>query len=753
MDPSHWSRRTFLRAGAAATGGLLVTVAVPGCRPSNGSGADPDGEAVSGGDPAAINAFVQIAPDGTVTLTAPIPEIGQGVRTALPMIIAEELDVDWASVQVRQAEVDDRYGTAQAAAGSDSVVDSWEPLRLAGATAREMLVSAAAARWGVSAETCSTEAGVVIHAPSDRRLAFGAVAGEASRLPVPESPRLKDPSEFRIVGTRRRSVDAEAIVTGRATFGLDVRRAGLLRAAVARCPVVDGRLVAYDDAAARAVPGVRSVHRIDPVVPRDVIYGAVRPGVAVVADHTWAAFRGRDALEVTWDEGRWADESTERIRTAFARAADGPPDLVLREEGDPAGALRGAAQRLTAEYELPALPHACMEPMNFTADVRPDGCEVEGPIQNPPLLRALLAGVLALEVEQIRVRPTRSGGAFGRRLSVDYGVEAALVSRAAGAPVQVVWTREDDFDFDYLRTPSLHRLEGGLDGAGRPVAWTHRVVVDSLARHIRAGAVETPALYDVQGAADVGYGVPNLRVEYSEAPVGLRLGSWRSVAHSYNVFAVASFLDEMARAAGADPLAFLLDSVGTGPDRVIALPLPGRRGSVPFSPRRARRVIEAAAGAAGWGASRPGNAGRGIAFSVYKASYSATMADVSIGDGGVAVDRIVTALDCGTAINPVGLEKQIEGAALDGVATVFEWGATIERGRPTARNFDDYPMLRLGDAPEVVPVLVESAEPPSGSGEPPYPAVPPAIANAVFDATGFRARRLPIPRDLAGTPA
>lgn len=744
MADVPWTRRTFLKAGAAATGGLIVAAGLPGC----GNGPPGGGEEpAAGGRSSSLNAFVEIRPDGRVVLTSPIPEIGQGVSTALPMILAEELDVDWADVEVRQAEIDDRYDTPQAAAGSDSVADSWSPLRAAGAAARAMLVGAAAARWGVDEAECATERGEVIHEPTGRRAGYGALAADAARRPVPESPPLKDPSEFRIVGTRRRGVGAEAIVTGRATFGMDVRRPGMLRAAVARCPVVDGRLAACENAAALAVPGVRSVHRIDPVVPRDVIYGAVRAGVAVVADHTWAALQGRDALVVEWDTGAWAGESTGRISEAFARAADGPPDEILREEGDARGALARATTRLEAEYELPALPHACMEPMNFLADVRDGICEVEGPVQNPPLLRALLAATLDLEPERIRVIPARSGGGFGRRLSVDYGVEAALVSRAVGAPVQVVWTREDDFRGDYFRTPALHRLEGGLDAEGRPIAWRHRVVVDSLARHIRAGEVEAPAVYDVQGAADVGYAVPNLRVEYSSVPVGIRLGSWRSVSHSYNVFATGSFADEMARAAGADPLAFLLALVGEGSDREIVLPLPGRRGEVRFSPRRARRVVEAAAGAAGWGEPTPPGSGRGIAFSAYKASYAAAVADVTVGPSDVSIDRIVTALDCGIVVNPAGLEKQMEGAALDGVATVLKWGMDVERGRPAAVNFDTYPMLRAGEAPEIVPVILTSDEPPSGSGEPPYPAVPPAIANALFDATGVRPRRLPIGPD------
>lgn len=745
MTNPDWTRRTFLKIGAAASGGLLIAAAVPAC----GSGSRPDPEAEGGdrpaGPPTSVNAFVEIAPDGRVILTSTIPEIGQGVSTALPMILAEELDVDWSAVEVRQAEVDDRYDVAQAAAGSDSVADSWEPLRRAGAAARAMLVGAAAARWGVPEDECATVAGEVVHEPSGRRLGYGALAAEAARLPAPEDPPLKNPAEFRIVGTRRAGVGAKAIVTGRAAFGIDVRHPGMLRAAVARCPVVGGRLAGFDEAAALAVPGVRSVHRIDPVVPREVIYGAVRPGVAVVADHTWAAFRGRDALAVEWDEGRWGEESTERIARAFSAAADGPPDIVLRDEGNAGAALESAALRLEAEYALPVLPHACMEPMNFFADVRDGGCEVEGPIQNPPLLRALLAAALELEPERVRVRPSRSGGGFGRRLSVDYGVEAALVSRAAAAPVQVVWTREDDFLGDYFRTPALHRLEGGLDGDRRAVAWRHRIVVDSLARHITAGEVESPAVYDVQGAADLAYDIAGFRVEYSAAPVGLRLGSWRSVAHSYNVFATASFADEMARAAGADPLEFLLALVGDGDDREIVLPLPGRRGRTPFSPRRARRAIEAAARAAGWGGTLPAGSGRGIAFSVYKASYAAAVADVTVDGSGVSVDRIVTALDCGIVVNPAGLEKQMEGAALDGVATVLKWGIDVDRGRPAAVNFDDYPMLRASEAPEVVPVILESDEPPSGSGEPPYPAAPPAIGNALFDATGVRARRLPLP--------
>jgi isoquinoline 1-oxidoreductase beta subunit len=451
------SRREFLKVGSAAGGGLLIAINFP-----LAGLAEVDDPAGAHTQARELNAYVEIGPDGRVTIVAPCPEIGQGVRTSLPMIVTEELGVDWSEVTYRQAPADAHYG-GMTVGGSDSVTDYWEPLRIAGSTARELLKRAAAERWGVSPGTCRAESGMVVHPPTGRHAAYGDLAEAASRLPVPDPVSLKDPADFELVGTRVSGVDVPAIVTGTAHYGLDVRVPGMLYAVVARCPVHRGRLESFDAAEARKVPGVRDVVEVEPLVIGGQLYGAVRSGVAVIAENTWAAMQGRKALTVTWDEGRYQDERSEAIRTRFRDRAGRSGETVLRDDGDVQAAEAGPATRVEAEYALPALAHVCMEPVNFTADVREDRAMVWGPTQTPRFLRAVLAAGLQLPRESVEVQPTLSGGGFGRRLAFDYGVEAAVISKLTGVPVMVVWTREDDIRHDYYRTPSLHRMRAAID--------------------------------------------------------------------------------------------------------------------------------------------------------------------------------------------------------------------------------------------------------------------------------------------------
>ena len=748
------SRRGFLRAGAAAGGGLLVGIPLASARwPDLTAG---EQRLVDGSRPESqamrLNAFVEVRPDGRVRVVAPCPELGQGVRTSLAMIVAEELGADWSVVEVEQAPAGEGYGS-MTVGGSNSVANYWEPLRTAGAAAREMLVAAAAAEWSVAPEECEARSGAVLHTASGRSAGFGRLATAAAEMPIPDEPELKDPADFQIVGTRVGPVDGLDIVTGRAQYGLDVQQPGMLIAVVERSPVHGGRLVDFEATKALAVPGVRKVVEVEPLVIAGQLYGAVRSGVAVIAENTWAAMKGRDALRVRWDDGPHASESSADISRRLRERVRAPGEFLLREPGGSREARQGAAElgsavEVSAEYELPLLAHGCMEPINFTASVQEHRCDVWGPTQTPRFLQAVLAAGLELPRESVSVQPTLSGGGFGRRLAFDYGIEAAMISRSAGVPVKVVWTREDDLRQDYYRTPSRHALSATLSSKGLPTAWRHHVVSASLARHSELPRSDRepphPGIYDVQGAADLPYAIERVTVEYSPVDVGLQMGSWRSVAHSFNVFAVESFLDEIAVRGGRDPLKLRLDLLPGG-EVTIMLPLPGRRGRPRPDRALLRRVLRAAAERADWASPLPPGRGRGIACCFYKQTYAAHVADVTVdADGAVRVDRVVTALDCGLVVNPSGAEAQAEGAVMDAVATVLHWGLTVRDGRVQQGNFDDYSLLRIGEAPVVETILLPSDRPPSGMGEPPYPGVPPAITNAVFSVAGRRIRRLPI---------
>lgn len=737
---ASWTRRRFLVTALSAAGGLLVEVRFDAAPASAGEEADPK--------PTTLNAYVEIAPDGWVTLTAPLPEIGQGVRTSLPRILAEELSVDWARVRVVQAPADARYGS-MGVGGSDSVADYWQPLRRAGATARELLVRAAARAWSCDSAECRAQLGRVRHVPTGRSLPYEELAAAAAELPLPkpEEVRLRDPREFRLIGRSVTGVDVDEIVTGRATYGLDVRMPGMAFAVVARCPVHEGRLRSFDARAALRVPGVRQVVPIEPRRIDGNRYGAVRGGVAVIADHTWAAIRGREALTVEWDEGPNAAASTEALDRRLRELRDRPGASRVRLDGDVEAAWNGALRTVEAAYELPLLPHVCMEPMNFTARVGAGEAELWGPTQSPRSLQRMAAAMLDLPEDKVRVRVSLAGGGFGRRLAYDYGVEAALVARVAGRPVQVIWTREDDLEHDFFRTPSHHRLRAGLDAHGAVTCWRHHLLTGSLRHHISGPDAEPAELYDVAGAADLPYAaLPAVEVEHTPVEVGVQLGSWRSVSHSFNVFAVESFVDEIAQATGRDPLALRLELLGE-PRRVsLELPLPGRRGRPEWHTGRLRRVLETAADAAQWRRLRPPGTALGLAACVYKKSYAAHVAQVRVHeDGEIEVERLVVALDCGRVVHPRGVTAQVEGAAMDGVATVLHWQARVEGGRVRS-SFGDAAPLRIRQAPEVEVRLIPSNEPPAGAGEPPYPSVAPAIVNAIARAVGTRYRTLPVGR-------
>jgi len=633
-------------------------------------------------------------------------------------------------VRVEQAWADPKFGD-QDTGGSSSVRTRFDPMRKAGATARAMLVAAAAQTWKVDRSACRTEKGAVIHSPTGRRLAYGDLVGTAASLPVPQDAPLKDPKSFRILGRSLPRTDTPAKVDGSATYGIDVKVPGMLYAAVARCPVFGGRMKSFDPAAAKASPGVRAV------VP-------IASGVAVVADSTWNALRGREALRVDWDEGSGVVESSETLRNQFAELTQ-KPGKTVRSDGD-AAVLAKAIKKIEAVYEAPFQAHATMEPQNATADWKKDRCEVWAPVQTPSWAMQDISRAAGLPAEAIRLNITFLGGGFGRRINPDYAVEAVEISKAIAAPVKTVWTRTEDLQHDFYRPASYHRLSGGLDARGRIIAWQHRLASTSINTFYEPSTPK-PEEGEIGGAFDLPYAIPNVRVEYAAAGSIVPRGWWRSVESSFNAFAVESFLDELAAAARRDPLAVRRELLSG--DRKITYP--GE--TFVQETARLKAVLDLAAAKAGWGKPLPKGRGRGLAAHFSYLTYCAQVAEVSVGkEGAVRVHRVVCAVDCGRAVNPGIIAAQMEGGIVFGLTAALKSGITIDRGRVKETNFDDYEMLRIDEMPQVEVHVVPSDRPPTGVGEPGVPVVAPAVCNAIFAATGKRIRRLPIQvEDLAAT--
>jgi isoquinoline 1-oxidoreductase beta subunit len=708
------SRRDFLRMSTLAGAGLVIRV--------------PFASAAAGTEESfAPNQWLRVAPDGKVTLVVARSEMGQGVRTALAMILAEELEADWTTVRIEQASTSPLYEDMNTG-GSDSIESSWRPLRRAAAAARTMLIAAAAKSWSVEPDSCRAEKGSVVHGPTGRRLSYGRLASAAAREAVPKEPALKDPRDFRIVGTPVLRVDGPDIVTGKATYGLDARVPGMAFAAVARCPVAGGKARRFDASKASAVPGVLKV-------------AEVSTGVAVVAKNTWAALSGRDALEIDWDEGPNASlTTTELVRRVDAAAASGKAH-VSRREGDVVAALAGAATRLSATYRDTFQAHASVEPQNAIARFAGGACEIWAPTQNPQRVQREAAKLLGIAPEKVTVHVSLIGGGFGRRLGADYAVEAAEVARAAGRPIQVVWSRKDDFEHDWLHPAGRADLTAGLDASGRIVAWKHRFASLHLSMFgpFKPDAVDEPDV-DPWGGYDTPYDVPNLLSEWIAVESPIRTGAWRSVEYPANVFARECFLDEIAHRTRRDPLALRKELLN---------------GSFPWVKRSVDRkalaaVLDLAASKAGWGQPLPNRAGRrsgrGIACNVYHGrTLLAHVADVSVGgQGDVRVHRVVTAADCGQAVNPLGIRGQVESGVAWGLSYCLKGEVTIEKGRVAQTSFRDFPVVGVADMPEVEVHLVPSSGRPTGFGEQPVPPVAPAVCNAIFAATGQRIRSLPI---------
>jgi len=703
-------RRDFLKLSAFAGGGLVIALSLPGC------GKKPLGSS-AGGMP---NAWLRIGGDNTITILVDRSEMGQGVYTALPMLIAEELEVPLAAIAVEAAPPGEAYVNKllgiQVTGGSTSVRDAWDKLRQAGATARVMLVQAAAAAWGVETSECRVEGGQVFNADGDA-LTYGAVAEAASKLPVPQDVALKSPADFRLIGTRAKRTDSAGKVDGSATYGIDVRLPGMLYASVAMPPALGGRAAGVDSAAAEAMPGVRKVV----VTSR---------GVVVVADHFWQARQARDALKVTWDDGPNARLDTAAVFATLATAARPGAGIAVRSDGDAAGAIAGARRKLRAVYRLPLLAHATLEPQNCTADVRADGCDLYVPTQVQGVAQATAATAAGLEPAQVKVHTTLLGGGFGRRLDVDFIPAAVEASKAVGKPVQLIYTREDDTAHDNYRPPAHDTVEGALDAGGALIAWRLHLCSPSITARWAPAVVADPKVADpfaVEAAQNYPYDVPNVSVEYQRQEIGIDVGYWRSVSHALNCFVAESFMDELAHAAKKDPYEFRRALLGKQP--------------------RFRRALEEAAAMAGWGNAAAGRH-QGIALMEGYGTYLAQVAEVSVTGGRLQVHRICCAVDCGRMVNPAIVESQIESGILFGLTAAL-WGEiTLGRGRVQQGNFHEYRLLRLPEAPAIEVRLLASEEAPGGIGEPSTALVAPAVCNAIFAATRRRLRELPIAKAI-----
>jgi isoquinoline 1-oxidoreductase subunit beta len=713
------SRRDFLLAGAAAGGGLLLA-----CRVGERSRPLAAAGAAAAPPEFAPNAFIKIGTDGAVTLITPQAEMGQGVYTALPMLLAEELEVGLDQVKVEHAPPSDRlYANPliglQATGGSTSVRGFYEPLRKAGAAARTMLVAAAAQSWNVDPASCRAEKGTVIHSATGRKLGYGALADRAAKLPVPDKVTLKDPKDFKLIGTPAKRLDTPVKVNGSAQFGIDVRLPGMKIATVAASPVLGGKVAGLDESKALAIKGVHQVVRLDEVV-------------AVVADHMWAAKQGLAALDVRWDDGPNAKVSTADVARGLAEASQ-KPGVVARKDGDPAAALSRAARKVEAVYEQSFLAHLTMEPINCTVHVRKDGCEVWTGSQVLARAQATAAEVTGFPLEKVVVHNHFLGGGFGRRLEHEYVTQAVRIAKQVEGPVKVVWTREEDVQHDVYRPYYCDRMTAGLDARGKPVAWTHRVVGPSILARWAPPAFKNGLDNDaVDGAAQLLYDIPAVQVEYvrHEEPV-LNTGWWRGVGVTHNNFVVESFVDELAVAAKQDPVAFRRSLLGKSP--------------------RGKAVLDLAAKEAGW--EKPLGPGRGRGVSLLYSgwdTYLAQVAEVEVSKTGeVRVLRVVCAIDCGTIVNPDTVRAQMESGVVFGIAGAL-WGeVTVKNGRVEQSNFNNYRVLRMNETPPIEVHLVRNGETPGGIGEPGTAATAPSLANAIFAATGKRLRKLPLQPGLA----
>jgi isoquinoline 1-oxidoreductase beta subunit len=711
MSAHPMERREFLKFSVAASGGLLIGLYLPGANmlaiaeERSGSAFMP-------------NAFLRIGTDDRVTVIVNHSEMGQGVYTALPMLLAEELDADWNKVDYESAPVDPKYNHPvfgmQITGGSSSVWSAFEQYRKAGAAARAMLIAAAAQQWNANPATLRTESGTVLDG-TKRKLTYGQLAEAAAKMTPPAEVTLKDPQTFKLIGKPVKRLDTSEKINGKAVFGIDAKMPGMLAAVVARPPIFGATMKSFDDTRARTMPGVRKII-------------AVPSGVAVIADSFWQAKMAREALHIDWDDSAMRTFNTNQMMQQFREQAKSPGTNV-RREGDPDAAFAQAAKKIEAVYEVPHLPHAMMEPLNCAVDLRADSCEIWTGTQFQTVDRANAAKVAGLPPEKVQIHTTYLGGGFGRRANPysDFVVEAVQVAKAAGTPVKVVWTREDDMQGGWYRPAFLHAIAGSIDSSGNPVSWRSRSVGQSIFAGTMFESLMKGKAYDpasVEGLDDLPYAIPNLAVESHKADVKVPVQWWRSVGHSHTAFATECFIDELAGLAQKDPYQF-------------------RRALLTKHPRHLA-VLDLAAQKAGWGKPLPKGRAQGIAVHFSFESYNAQVAEVSVTDGKVRVHRIVSAVDCGRYVNPGIIAAQLEGGAIFGASAALFQELTFENGRLQQTNFHTFPMMRMNECPEIETYIVDSNEKSGGIGEPGVPCTAPAIANAVFAATGKRIRKLPI---------
>jgi isoquinoline 1-oxidoreductase beta subunit len=705
------SRRDFIKTSTLAGGGLILGIYLT--KASDSAFSSSDKQFVP-------NAFIRISPDDIVTIIVNKSEMGQGVYTSLPMLVAEELEAEWSTIRVEPAPVDPVYnhtywGTMQGTGGSTSVRSSWEQLTKAGAAARMMLIEAAAQTWKVTSDTCYAEHGSVIHEKSKKRLFYGQLVEKAAQLKVPDTIPLKEPENYKIIGQPRKRLDTQDKVHGTAIFGIDVNLPGMLTAVVARSPVFGGKVKSYDDTKAKKISGVKAV------VP-------ISSGIAVVADSFWSASEGRNVLEVVWDKGELADLDSTTQKKQYAEMAN-KEGIVAAQKGNFSTIFLNALKKVEAVYEVPYLAHAPMEPLNCVAHVRTDGCEIWTGTQLQTGDRNAAAHIAQLPPEKVKLHTTFLGGGFGRRGVPDahFVAEAVQISKAMKKPIKVLWTREDDIQGGYYRPRAYHVIKGGLDKEGMPIAWHHRIVGQSIMKGTPFEAMMKdnldPSL--VEGASDLAYDIPNLLVDCHVAPPGVPVLWWRSVGHSFTAFVKECFIDELAHASGKDPYEY-------------------RRTLLKNHPRE-RGVLEYAADKAGWSKPLPKGRTQGIAVHKSFGSYVAQVAEVSVSpEGKVRVHKVVCAIDCGRFVNPDTIKAQMESGIVFGLTAALYGIITFKNGRVEQSNFHNYQMLRMKERPEVEVFIVDSSEAPGGIGEPGVPPIAPAVVNALFAATGKRIRRLPI---------